>query len=200
MKGATLFNDDDFPTFETAYIALTEENFSRLEELAAQGTIPHGVDPWSERHWLTHAIASGKPQSIAWVLSKGVDVGYIDDQGFSALKSALQLEADCKRMHKTTPSHAAAITIQIIDMLVAAGVDVNQRLPLNYVALHAAVAWSSICVIRHLLECGADPTLCNTDSCTSSSSPLADAKSLKRWDVYALMCEGIGMSPAMRPL
>lgn len=194
-----MFKDEDFHKFEPAWDALVDADIGSLEKLAAAGGFPHGVDPWSERYWLTHAIASGETKSVEWVLSKGVNVHYVDG-GFSALMDALQLEKDIHLMQKADPSVGAATTLNIVEQLVAAGVDVNQRLSLNYTALHSAVAWSSITVIRRLLDLGADPSVCNTDHCASYVSPVDQAKFLKRWKVHALLCETLGLAPSGRPL
>ena len=194
-----MFKDEDFPKFEVAWDAFNNADIACLEKLAATSELPHGVDPWSGQYWLNHAIASGEAKSVEWVLSKGVDVHYVDG-GFSALMNALQLEKDYQLRHKDDPARAAAITINIIDLLVAAGVDVNQRLNLNYTALHSAVAWSSVTVIRRLLDLNADPSVCNTDYCTSYGSPVGQAKLLKRWDVHAVLCEALGLAPSGRPL
>ena len=194
-----MFRDEDFPKFEVAWDAFNGADVACLEKLAATSELPHGVDPWSEGYWLSHAIASGEPKSVAWVLSKGVDVHYVNG-GFSALMDALQLEKDYQRKHKADSDRAAAITVNIIDQLVAAGVDVNQRLNLDYTAFFSAVAWSSITVIRHLLDLNADPSVCNRDQCTSYVSPVDQAKLLKRWKVHALLCEALGTTPSGRPL
>ncbi|WP_106745834.1 ankyrin repeat domain-containing protein [Yoonia maritima] len=194
-----MFKDEDLPKFEVVWEAFGAADISALEKIAATSELPHGVDPWSERYWLSHAIASGKPKSVEWVLSKGVDVHYVDG-GFSALMDALQLEKDYQTIHKVDPAEAAAITLNTIDQLVAAGVDINQRLNLNYTAFHSAIAWSSITVIRHLLDLNADSSVCNTDHCTSYGSPVDKAKLLKRWDVHELLCEALGLAPSGRPL
>ena len=194
----TLLTDEDFPKFEVVWDAFNNTDIQCLEKLAATSELPHGVDPWSEKYWLSHAIASGEPKSVEWVLSKGVDVHYVEG-GFSALMDALQLENDFHLKHKENPADATDITLNIIDQLVAAGVDVNQRLNLNYTAFHSAVAWSSIAVIRHLLDLTADPSVCNIDHCTSYGNPIDQAKLLKRWDVHALLCEAMGLAPSGRP-
>ncbi|KJZ18878.1 ankyrin repeat domain-containing protein [Loktanella sp. S4079] len=194
-----MFKDEDFPKFEEAWDAFSNADIARLEKIAATSELPHGVDPWSGRYWLSLAIGSGEPKSVEWVLSKGVDVHYIED-GFSALMDALQLESDYHLTHNGDPAGATAIVLNIIDQLVAAGVDVNQCLNLNYTAFHSAVAWSSITVIRHLLDLNADPSVCNTDHCTSYGSPVDQATLLKRWEVHAMLCEALGLAPSGRPL
>jgi hypothetical protein len=195
-EGNDLFIDEGFPEFETAWDAFRAEDTQSLERLGGAGEFPHGVDPWLGRHWLTNAIGAGNPRSVEWVLSKSVDVDYIDDEGFTALKSALQLEVDCKIWvyDKLCSSEASKLTIKIIDMLVKAGVDVNQRLSLKYTALHAAAAWSSVEVVRHLLSLGADPFVVSVDY--GASRPVDDAKELKRWDVHSVLCETMGLPPS----
>ncbi|MEP3636004.1 MAG: hypothetical protein ABJN14_01925 [Paracoccaceae bacterium] len=194
-----MFKDEDFPEFEAAWEAFLHADIQTLDRLASESDFPHGVDPWAEERWLTSAISTGNLKSVDWVLSKGVEVSYLDS-GFSALKTALQLENDCKIWiyEKLEPSEAATLTINMIDMIVKAGADVNQRLSLNYTALHAAAAWSSVEVVRHLLSLRADPFVVSSDY--DSSRPVDDAKELKRWDVHAVLCEAMGLSPSGRAI
>ncbi|QJF50092.1 ankyrin repeat domain-containing protein [Roseobacter ponti] len=171
-----------FDAFQTADIA-------RLEELTHLSDFPLGTDGWLNHHWLSTAIESAVPESVAWVLSKNPDVHYMDDEGFTALMAALQTEADAP--HRTDrsdlrdPVKAAAVTCEIIDLLLAAGVDINQRVTLGVTALHRAAAWSSPAVIRHLLDNGADPDVMDEDYVPTNA--LDTARAMKRTEVAALL-------------
>lgn len=125
-----------------------------LERLYADAPpFPNGVDGWLGRHWLTNAISSARPEVVAWVLSKGVEPNFTDDEGYSPLKSALEIEENSVAV--TTSK--VDITIAVIDLLLGAGARLNHRMTLDETALHAAVYRSSPRVVAHLLACGADP-------------------------------------------
>jgi len=169
--------------FHTAWEAFQEGDIDELERLAVGNTFPHGVDGWLGRRWLTNAIDAANAYSVEWVLSKGVDCNYVDDEGFSALKSALQVERGCKRS-PNAPS-GAELTISLIDLLLGAGADVNARITLGYTALHAAASWSSVKVVQHLLARGADPSAIAYDY--ESIAPADLAKFHKRWEVHSVL-------------
>jgi len=183
--------------FETASEAFWRGNIEKLEALTAESNFPHGNDQWLGQYWLTHAIVARNLKSIEWVLSKGVDVHY-EHQGFTALKDVLQVEDDCQVLGELSKPEAATLTIKMIDLLVKAGVDVNQRMNLDYTAMHSAALWSSVDVIRHLLQLGADPSFYSGDYVPSR--PVDDAKFHKRWEVHAVLCEAMGLQPSGRPL
>ncbi|WP_120500319.1 ankyrin repeat domain-containing protein [Roseovarius sp. EL26] len=195
-----MFKDGDWPVFEDAWNAFLQADTQFLEKLASESDFPHGVDPWGEQRWLSNAISTGSTKSVEWVLSKGVEVNYVDDEGFTVLKTALQLEIDCKIWvyEKLEAPEASTLTIKMIDMLVNAGGDVNQCLSLDYTALHTAAAWSSVEVVRHLLSLSADPFATSLDY--DGGRPVDDAKELKRWDVHATLCEAMGLSPSRRTI
>jgi ankyrin repeat protein len=138
---------------------------------------------------------------VAWVLSKSAKVDYVEDDGFTALKAALQTEADW--MHTSNPlardaDQAAELTIRLIDMLLAAGADVNQRQSLDEIPLHTAAAWSSPRVVQHLLAHGADPFAWNSDF--TPQQPADVAKGARRWEVAAILRAAMGQTPAGLPL
>ena len=175
------------PDFEITFQAMCDGDLATLETLVGQGGFPHGVDGWLGRRWLTNAIDAASVETVEWVLSKGVEVNYVDDEGFSALKSALQVEVDCAYRHPemTEPSEKAALTIAMIDALCAAGADVNHKMTLDDTVLHVAAAWSSVEVVRHLLKLGADP--CAYDAEYTPETPDYYARFHKRWDVHAVL-------------
>ncbi|MCU9849897.1 ankyrin repeat domain-containing protein [Defluviimonas sp. WL0024] len=142
---------------------------------------------------MTNAIDSGNPEAVAWVLSKNPQINYVDDEGFTVLMSALQVEIDCR----LPPDEASALTIRLVDLLCDAGADINLTATLGSTALHTAAAWSSPTVVRHLLSRGADPHAADWDYVPEK--PAAIAKSKKRWEVHAILCQAMGMTPAGRP-
>ena len=173
--------------YQVAWEAFCRADLPQLEELTYLSPFPCGLDGWLGNHWLTSAIDTGNADAVAWVLSKGPRVDFIDG-GFTALKSALQTEKDWPHSsgrHGRTAEEAADVTIRLIDMLLAAGADINQRMGLDDTALHTAVLWSSPRVLRHLLACGADPFVWNSEY--GPSRPIDDAKRAKRYDNWAIL-------------
>ncbi|SMY06599.1 ankyrin repeat domain-containing protein [Flavimaricola marinus] len=140
--------------FYLVHDSMTEGDIAMLELIATENPpFPLGLDDLLSRQWLTNAIHTCNLDTIAWVLSKGPDVNYQDGEGYIPLKSALEVETESLPL-KVNKSD---LTIAIIDLLLAAGARINQRMTLDETVLHAAVFRSSPKVIAHLLACGADP-------------------------------------------
>jgi ankyrin repeat protein len=106
--------------------------------------------------------------------------------------TALQVEDDCQRQYldqPRSPDEAAALTIQMIDLLLAAGADINRAATLDETALHTAASWSSPAVIRHRIACGANPNAHDSDY--TPHSPAENAKRAKRWEAAAILREAM---------
>lgn len=178
--------------FETAWTPMVEGNLARLEELTYPKSFPSGSDDWLGLPWLTSAIHTGNPVSVAWVLKRGAKVNHVDDEGFTALMSALQVENDCQARYLDQPKsaeEAAQLTIQLIELLLAAGAEINLAASLDETALHVAARWSSPTVVRYMLVRGANP--CAYDREHIPHSPADCAKSARRWDVAAILREAM---------
>jgi ankyrin repeat protein len=102
------------------------------------------------------------------------------------------VEGDRQLKHLERPKaadEAAQLTMHLIDLLLAAGADINLRASLDVTALHMAACWSSPTVIRHLLACGANPNTYDGDY--TPHCPADNAKFAKRWEVAALLREAM---------
>lgn len=138
-----------------AWAAMLAGDLEKLEVLTDLSPFPCASDGWSDMRWLTHAINSGNADAVIWVLSKGCDASYIKDDGNTPLKAVLQTEEDWPHSGNpviTTTEKAADLTIRLIDLLLAAGADINQRLSRDQTALHVAAVRSSPRLVRHLLD------------------------------------------------
>lgn len=176
------------PDFEAVWQALSEGDVAALEVMASQSGFPQGVDDFVGRHWLTNAIHTARLRSVGWVLSKGIDPNYTDDEGACPLKSALQMEQETLVLRSVgieTPAEAADLTINLIDLLLNAGADINYRMTLDETALHVAAMWSSPRVVEHFLAQGADPFAWDAEY--TPRQPIYYAKFYKRWDVHDIL-------------
>jgi ankyrin repeat protein len=137
-----------------------ESALNRLElELSS---FPHGVDPALDRHWLTNAIYAEAPGAVAWMAERGVDLSYVDDEGFTPLMSALQI-ADTQTR------------VAILRLLLAAG-SRHDLIGTNcWTAAHFAASCGYVDELKLLEEFGAD--LCaSTEDLGSWSTPLDVAR------------------------
>jgi hypothetical protein len=183
--------------FETAWTAMVEGDLARLEELTHLSPFPCGTDGWLGRRWLTTAVHSRNPVSVNWVLSKGAEVNYVDDEGFTALMSALDIEEECQMSyldHPKSAEEAARLAMEVIDLLLAAGAKINLGATLDVTVLHRAAYRSSPTVIRHLLDCGANP--CAYDSDYTPCCPADNAQAAKRWGVAAILRDAMERHPS----
>ena len=138
-------------------------NERELDELAMElDSFPHGVDPALDRHWLTNAIYAGARGAVAWMAERGVDLSYVDDEGFTPLMSALQI-ADTE------------IRLAILRLLLAAG-SRHDLIGTNcWTAAHFAASCGYLDELKLLAEYGAD--LCaSTEDLGSWSTPLYAAR------------------------
>jgi hypothetical protein len=184
--------DPAFLFFQTAWTAMVEGDLARLEELTHHSPFPCGTDDWVGCHWLSTAVATGNLVSVKWVLSKGVEVNYVDKEGFTPLMTALQVEMSSQLKQSYVPlsaEDAAGLTIQLIDVLLAAGTDINLGASLAETALQNAAWSSSPTVVRHLLACGANHLANDADHVPHR--PADNAKSAKQWENAAILREAM---------
>ncbi len=105
---------------------------------------PHGQDSHIERHWITHAIDVGSLAAVRWVIGKGVDLRFRDDEGYTVLHSCLERE----RSHRH----------EIFAALIEAGADVNAEGVHFWTPLHMAAIKDDRKAMKMLMDAGADPT------------------------------------------
>ncbi|WP_299772077.1 hypothetical protein [uncultured Tateyamaria sp.] len=138
--------------FDEVYAAMSEGDLAFLKFVAeAYPPFPFGQDTTFTRSWITHAIHACHYTVFDWVLAQRVPVNFCDDEGCGPLKSLLEME------RQFPPALSTKDVIAWIDRLIEAGADVNFRHTLDETALHRAAMISSPAVVRHLLDCGADP-------------------------------------------
>jgi ankyrin repeat protein len=72
----------------------SEDDFEQL--CSSVDGFPRGVDGWLERHWITNAIHIGSLRAVTWMIHKGVDLSFVDDEGYSPLMTAIDDDCDAK--------------------------------------------------------------------------------------------------------
>jgi len=108
------------------------------------GDFPNGRDDFVHRHWLINAIDCGNRDIVEWMLKEGVPANVDCDAAFPVLHSAIGREASDK--------------YEIIELLIAAGADVNQRGLNGYTPVHYAASLNDIKSLEMLRNAGADLT------------------------------------------
>jgi ankyrin repeat protein len=114
-------------------------------ELLLEG-FPHGEDDFLGRRWIINAVDCGSVASVRWLLARGVDLRFRDDEGYTVLHSALDrkgperyellellldagADPDAKGLNDWTPAHLAAVRedLEALRILVAHGADLSVR-------------------------------------------------------------------------
>ena len=122
-------------------------------ELFAQmfSDFPCGLDDFIHRHWITNAIDCGSLEAVKWMISKGVNLHFVDDEGYSPLHSCID---------RTLPDK-----YEILQLLIDSGADINIGTELEtqgtngWTPLHMASVRNDIKAVKILLDSGADCTL-----------------------------------------
>lgn len=106
---------------------------------------PSGKDRLIERHWITNAIDCGSLNSVEWMISKGVELKFRDDEGLTPLHSCISRRLPDK--------------YEILDALILAGADVNAHDMNDYTPLHLATISDDRKAIRMLVNANADTSV-----------------------------------------
>lgn len=140
-------------------------------EAATNARFPHGLDDELGRRWIVNAIDCGSIQSIAWMISKDVDVSFVDDEGYTALLCAID---------RARPDRH-----EVLDLLLRSGAPTGLHGINDWTAAHMAASRDDVEALRILKRHGADLQATRNDF--SVSTPLEDARSLKCWNAAAFL-------------
>ncbi|MGE3430404.1 MAG: ankyrin repeat domain-containing protein [Ramlibacter sp.] len=143
-------------------------------------SFPHGVDPALERRWLTNAIDYEALGAIEWMIERQVDLSYIDEEGFTPITSALQIENEVTR-------HA------VLRLLLHAGARHDLIAADGGTAAHFAANRGDVEALRILAEFGAD--LCAATEDLGSWKTPADVaryhKHAQALEYLEKLCSGV---------
>jgi hypothetical protein len=151
--------------FQRGMTVVESDDPGRLESFAAEdGSFPHGEDPYLGRHWITNAIDEGSKAAVEWMLHKGVDLDFRDDEGYTPLHSAID---------RQPPDRQA-----VIEALLVAGAPVNRKGLNDWTPAHMAAARDDVEALRLLVRYGADLTI--RTEIDDYATPLEEARNLGR--------------------
>jgi ankyrin repeat protein len=98
------------------------------------------------RHWITNAIYCGTFKSVQWIISKGINLCFVDYEGYSPLHSCIDRKFPDK--------------YEMLQLLINSGADINVGTELDTMAtngwspLHMAAARNDLEAVKILLDNG----------------------------------------------
>lgn len=135
---------------------------------------PNGVDSFIGRRWILHAIDVGTPASLEWMLARGVDLVFCDEEGYTPVLAAIESPRADRR--------------DVLERLLHAGAPVNLKGINDWTPAHMAAARDDVEVLRLLVAHGADLTIrTNIDD---YATPLEEARILGQHRAVAFL-EGL---------
>ena len=143
----------EYETFRRIDAAFRAGDFEGLRAaLGDPDGFPDVSGPITVGHCLEYAIYHSPLPFIRLLLERGADPNYADHAGFPSLIAALT----CLRSVPGSPARADAH--EILELLLAAGADPNQRGVNDYTPLHWAAGDGDERAVRLLLAHGGDVT------------------------------------------
>jgi ankyrin repeat protein len=123
---------------------------------------PTGVDGFIGRRWIINAIDIGSRESVEWMLDRGVDLNFRDDEGRTPIHAVLERE--------TTDRYS------LLNRLLDAGAAINLKGVNDWTPAHMAAAHDDVEGLRILVRRGADLTI--RTAIDDYATPLEEARNL----------------------
>jgi len=162
--------------YDFAVEVLKSGDGARLEELAllVEG-FPDGVDSFIGRRWIINAIDVGAMNSIQWMLAKGVDLSFRDEEGYTPLLAAIERRRGDR--------------YEVLKLLLDAGAPINRKGINDWTPAHMAAARDDVQALRLLVAHGADLTI--RTEIDHYATPLEEARKLRQHGAAAFL-ESVG--------
>jgi ankyrin repeat protein len=103
---------------------------------------PHGTDAIVQRRWIINAAGGGSKSCVAWMIAKGVDLDFCDDEGYTPVHAVLE-RTDADRN-------------PILELLLDGGAPINRKGVNDWTPAHMAAARDDVEALRILVRHGAD--------------------------------------------
>jgi ankyrin repeat protein len=150
-------------TYERVMSALQSGGREQWEAIAAElPGFPDGVDDFIHRRWIVNALGSGSAASVQWMLTKGIDLDFRDDEGYTPVHVVIQ--------------RAAADRHELLEALLRAGAPVNRKGVNDWTPAHMAAACDDVAALRILVRYGADLSI--RTAIDDYATPLEEARHL----------------------
>lgn len=154
---------------------LTHASYDRVMQVLAEGTaedlealaredpgFPEGVDAFIGRRWIINAIDCGSKCAVAWMLGKGVELAFKDEEGITPVHAAIERENPDK--------------YEVMELLLRAGAPVNAHGTNDHTPSHLAAAYDDVAALKVLIAHGADLSI---RTCIDHfATPLEEARHL----------------------
>lgn len=160
-----------------AYITdlLRDGSEADLEELAELVVgFPEGTDDFINRRWIMNAIDCGSRRAVEWMIQKGVDLSFVDEEGYTPLLSVIESRRDDK--------------YEIVELLLIHGAPTNVHGVNDWTPLHLAAARNDVESLKLLLKFGADSS--TRTRIDDYATPLEEARTLGCREAVAFL-EGV---------
>ena len=154
---------DAIQWYERAMSLLQSGCARELESLERElDVFPLGEDPYFGRRWIINAIDCGCMESIRWILSRGVELGFRDEEGYTPILSALERDREER--------------LEILELLLRTGAPVNRKGVNDWTPAHMAAARDDVDALRVLVLHGADLSI--RTEIDDYATPLEEARHL----------------------
>ncbi|HEX5801435.1 MAG TPA: ankyrin repeat domain-containing protein [Azospira sp.] len=176
----------DYARFKAIDAAFRAGDLAALQAAVADpALLPNGPLSPAIGSPLEYAIYHSPLPFIARLLELGAAPNPVDHGGFPPLLAALSCCRSAPGAADATGTPARPDVPEILELLLAAGADPEQRGINDYTPLHMAVAEGATEAVRLLLEAGADPSLrTRIDAC---ETPREMAEAAGRRDLAELL-------------
>lgn len=150
-------------TYQRVMAALASEGPEQWDAIAADlPGFPDGLDDVVHRRWIVNALGTGSAASVRWMVNKGVDLDFRDDEGYTPLHAVIE--------------RAAADRYELLDLLLGAGAPVNRQGVNDWTPAHMAAARDDVEALRILVRYGADLSI--RTEIDQYATPLEEARHL----------------------
>jgi ankyrin repeat protein len=151
--------------YQRMWEALKSGDVEQLEaEARRQTNFPNGVDDYLGRRWIINAIDCKSLASVTWMLQKGVDLSFRDEEGYTPLHAAIESDSGDR--------------LEILKLLLEARAPVNLKGVNDWTPAHMAAARDDVDALKILVQFGADLSIrTKIDDC---ATPLEEARNLRK--------------------
>ena len=161
--------------FEYVTGLLEDGSEADLDELSSLlEDFPEGTDDFLGRRWIMNAIDCGSRRSIEWMVSKRVDLSFVDEEGYSPLLSVIESRREDK--------------YEILKLLLQHGASTSEHGVNDWTPLHLTAARNDVESLKLLVSFRADTSV--RTRIDDHATPMEEARILGCEEAVAFL-EGV---------